>query len=119
MAGLRKVFYMKDKIKRFIDCNVPTQICNLKCPYCYVDQVDGFSGKIRNINHSPEEVRKALSKKRMGGTILINFCGTGETLLGEDILPIVYEILKEGHYVQIVTNGTITKRFDEIVQWEG
>ncbi len=108
---------MKEKIKRFIDCNVPTQVCNLKCPYCYVGQVDGFSGKIKTINHSPEEVRKALSRTRMGGTILINFCGTGETLLGEDILPIVLEILKEGHYVQIVTNGTITKRFDEIIKW--
>lgn len=109
---------MQELIKRFIDCNVPTQVCNLKCPYCYVGQVDGFSGKIKTINHSPSEVRAALSKKRMGGTILINFCGTGETLLGDEILPIVHEILREGHFVQIVTNGTISKRFDEIVTWE-
>lgn len=108
---------MKEKIKRFIDCNVPTQVCNMKCPYCYVGQVEGFTGKIQTINHSPEEVRNALSKKRMGGTIFINFCGTGETLLGDEILPIVLEVLKEGHYVQIVTNGTISKRFDEIVTW--
>lgn len=110
---------MKDLIKRFIDCNVPTQVCNLKCEYCYVGQVDGFSGKIKSIEHSPAEVRKALSKRRMGGIIFINFCGTGETLLGEDILPIVQEVLKEGHYVQIVTNGTINKRFEEISRWNG
>lgn len=109
---------MQEKIKRFIDCNVPTQVCNLKCPYCYVGQVNGFSGKIRTIGHSPEEVRAALSKKRMGGIILINFCGTGETLLGDEILPIVHEILVEGHFVQIVTNGTISKRFDEIACWD-
>lgn len=110
---------MKDLIKRFIDCNVPTQVCNLKCEYCYVGQVDGFSGKIKPIEHSPAEVRAALSKKRMGGIIFINFCGTGETLLGDDILPIVQEVLKEGHYAQIVTNGTINKRFEEISGWGG
>lgn len=109
---------MKDLIKRFIDCNVPTQVCNLKCDYCYVGQIDGFSGKIKPIEHSPAEVRAALSKKRMGGIIFINFCGTGETLLGSDILPIIHEILKEGHYVQIVTNGTINKRFEEISGWD-
>lgn len=109
---------MQELIKRFIDCNVPTQVCNLKCSYCYVGKVKGFSGKIRTIDHTPEEVRTALSKKRMGGTIFINFCGTGETLLGDEILPIVHEVLKEGHFVQIVTNGTISKRFDELISWD-
>lgn len=109
---------MRELIKRFIDCNVPTQVCNLACPYCYVGQVKGFSGKIRTIDHTPAEVRAALSKRRMGGIIFINFCGTGETLLGEEILPIVHEVLKEGHFVQIVTNGTISKRFDELIGWD-
>lgn len=109
---------MKELIKRFIDCNVPTQVCNLACPYCYVGQVKGFSGKIRTIDHTPAEVRTALSQKRMGGIIFINFCGTGETLLGDEILPIVHEILREGHFVQIVTNGTISKRFDELAGWD-
>lgn len=109
---------MQELIKRFIDCNVPTQVCNLKCPYCYVGQVKGFSGKIRTIEHTPAEVRAALSKRRMGGIIFINFCGTGETLLGDEILPIVHEVLKEGHYVQIVTNGTVSRRFDELISWD-
>lgn len=109
---------MREQIKRFIDCNVPTQICNLKCEYCYVGQVDGFSGKIKQIEHTPEKVRAALSRKRWGGIMFINFCGTGETLLGDDILPIVKEVLKEGHYVQIVTNGTVNKRFEEIADWD-
>ena len=108
---------MQTLLKRFIDCNVPTQTCNMKCPYCYIGQVDGFSGKIKEIGHTPEEVRNALSKKRMGGTVFINFCATGETLLGEEILPIIHAVLEEGHYAQIVTNGTIDKRFDEIASW--
>lgn len=41
-------------------------------------------------------------------------CGGGETLLPPEMTGIVYEILKQGHFIAIVTNGTVTKRFEEI-----
>ncbi|MBQ8413426.1 MAG: hypothetical protein IJX12_07475 [Lachnospiraceae bacterium] len=109
---------MKTEIKRFIDCYVPTEICNLKCSYCYIGQREGFTDKICPIAKDADFVRKALSRKRFGGSLFINFCAGGETLLGEDILDIVHELLEEGHIVQIVTNGTLRKRFEEICSWE-
>lgn len=106
-----------DKIKRFIDCYIPTETCNLRCHYCYITQRRKFNAKIASFSHSPEEIRHAFSKKRWGGICLINMCAGGETLLSDEVLPVVKELLEEGHYVMIVTNGTLTKRFEEISNW--
>jgi organic radical activating enzyme len=106
-----------DKIKRYIECYVPVTTCTLRCHYCYITHHRLFEGPLPDLKFTPEEVRKALSKKRMGGTCLINFCGGGETLLSNKIVDYVKVLLEEGHYVMIVTNGTVNKRFDEIVSF--
>ena len=59
-------------------------------------------------------MRKALSCERLGGTCLINLCGGGETLLPPEVPAYAKALLEEGHYVMIVTNATVDKRFDEI-----
>jgi hypothetical protein len=73
-----------------------------------------FNKQLFHLKHSPQEIRKALSKERLGGTCVINLCAGGETLLSPDVLPVVKELVDEGHYVMIVTNGSVTKRFEEI-----
>lgn len=42
--------------------------------------------------------------------------GDGETLLPADITDIVCGLIEEGHYVTVITNGTITERIKEIVE---
>lgn len=103
-----------DKLKRFIDCYISTETCNLRCHYCYIAQHNKFNSKMVKFTHSPEEVAKAFSKERWGGSCLLNFCAGGETLLSPEVLPIAEALLREGHYVMIVTNGTVDKRFDEL-----
>lgn len=103
-----------DKIKRFIDINVPVTTCTLRCHYCYITQHRLFEGALPKFTYSPSHVRKALSKDRLGGTCLLNFCGNGETLLAPQVVDYVRELLEEGHYVMIVTNATCTKRFEEL-----
>lgn len=103
-----------DKLKRFIDCYIATETCNLQCHYCYIAQQNRFKKKLVKFRYSPEIIRKALSKERLGGTCLLNFCAGGETLLAEDVIPVIKALLEEGHYVMIVTNGTMTKRFQEM-----
>lgn len=106
-----------EKIKRFIDCYIPTETCNLRCHYCYITQRRKFNNKLVKFSQSKEVIVKALSKERWGGACLLNLCAGGETLLSDEILPLVKVLLSEGHYVMIVTNGTLNKRFSEISSW--
>ena len=85
----------------------------MRCSYCYITQHRLFEGPLPTFKFSPEHVRKALSKERLGGICLINLCGGGETLLSKEIVDYARELLQEGHYVMIVTNGTVSKRFDD------
>ena len=107
---------IRNKIEKYIECYIETETCNLKCHYCYIALLEKFKNKIIEIEKTPEEIKKAFSIKRLG-TCLINICAGGETLLGESVLPTVRALLEEGHYVTLVTNGTMTKRFDEIISW--
>jgi hypothetical protein len=61
-------------------------------------------------------MRKALSIERLGGTCLFNLCAGGETLLSESLITIIKELLEEGHYVMVVTNGLLSSRFDRIIE---
>lgn len=106
-----------DSIKRFIDCYVPVTSCTLRCHYCYITQHRLFNAELPKFNYSPQHVRKALSRERLGGTCLINLCGGGETLLPPEIVAYIRALLEEGHYVMVVTNATVSKRFDEIAQF--
>ena len=106
-----------DKIKRFGDIYIPVTTCTLRCDYCYITQNRLFEGPLPKTNYTPEFVRKALSKERLGGTCLLNMCGGGETLLAPHITEYIRELLEEGHYVGIVTNATTTQEFEKMAQF--
>lgn len=106
-----------DKMKRFIDCTYTATRCNLRCKYCYITQENKWAEKLPELKYSPETIGKGLSKERLGGICHINICGLGETLIPKEMVDIIYNILKQGHYVMVITNGTISKRFDEIVKF--
>ena len=103
-----------DKLKRFIDIYVPVEACTLRCHYCYITHHRLFANKLPKFKYDVETFRKALSKERLGGTCLLNFCGGGETLLPPEMPSYIKAVLEEGHYVMVVTNATIDKAFDEI-----
>jgi len=106
-----------EKIKRFVECLVPISQCNLKCSYCYVIQENRRNTKANLFHCSPEEIGHAFRKERWGGTMLVNLCGFGETLIPPEMPQIIYHILKQGHFVNVTNNGTMSKRFEEIVQF--
>ncbi|MBR3755235.1 MAG: radical SAM protein [Clostridia bacterium] len=106
-----------DKIKRYIDCVVPISACNLRCHYCYITHNRLFDTKVFPFPKTAKEIRKAFSKERWEGTCLINLCAGGETLLSQETVELAKELLEEGHYVMIVTNGTISKSFFQISEF--
>ena len=84
-------------------------ICNFRCHYCYLAQrPESYQGVQPEMKYSPEQVAKALSKKRLGGSAYINVCADGETLLTRDIEVYMRKLAEEGHYIEFVTNCTIT-----------
>ena len=110
---------MDENIKKFIDCYVPVCRCNFKCNYCYIStwETKKKDENSKKIPFNAKRIRGALSKKRWGGPLMLNFCAAGETLLSEDLIPIIQELLDEGHYCMIVTNGTITPKFNQLAKF--
>lgn len=88
----------------------------MECHYCYITQLGYTHNALPQFRFSPDVVKKALSKERMGGTCLINICGQGETLLPPQMTDYIRVLLENGHYVMVVTNGTVKKRFEELTQ---
>ena len=105
------------KMKMFIETYVPVTNCNLRCHYCYITQRRLFDEKFHGFQYSPETVAKAVSLERLGGICHFNICGGGETLLPPAIIKYIRAILEQGHYVMIITNGTLSQRFDEITKF--
>lgn len=105
-----------DKPKRFFECLLPETVCNLECSYCYVIQENRRAMKLAELKYSPEHIAKALRKERVGGVCWISICGAGETLAQKECVDIVRLLLKEGHYINITTNGTLSNRYDALIE---
>ena len=90
---------------------------NFRCHYCYITHNGLFANKLPKFPISPVDFGRAMSRKRLGGTCLLNFCGDGETLLPPEMVDFVRAVLDEGHYVMIVTNGTVTTAFEKFAKF--
>lgn len=107
-----------EKIVKMIDGMVHTSGCTLRCEYCYLAQ-NNCKNEVdirRSIYYPLETIRKACSKKRLGGTCCFQIIGDGETLLPEDVIDLVCLLLEEGHYVKVITNGTLTERVRKLIE---
>ncbi|MDD5999622.1 MAG: radical SAM protein [Lachnospiraceae bacterium] len=105
------------EIKKFINATVHTQGCNLKCDYCYLAQHMYSNNKSRLALRNPVEyVLKAFSPERMGGICYITLVGDGETLLPDDIEDFIVGLVKQGHYLTIITNGTLVEKIIHIIE---
>ena len=105
------------KMKRYIEMYVPVTTCTLHCHYCYIYHKKLFKAALPEFKYSPEQVKKALTKERLGGTCLINVCGGGETLLPPQMVDYIKALLENGHFVSVVTNGTVSRAFDAIAKF--
>lgn len=104
-------------MKRFIDVHVPISACNLQCQYCYVTHEGNRNQYKTNFKYDVNTIKKSLTQKRLGGVCHFNICGEGETLIPNEIIEITKAILQNGHYIMIVTNGTLTNRFEDFCKF--
>ncbi|MBQ7221651.1 MAG: radical SAM protein [Synergistaceae bacterium] len=107
---------MQTSIKKFVECTVPISHCNLRCSYCYIIQENRRDADMPGFRYSPEYIGRAFRQERWGGTMLVNLCGAGETLLCPQITEVISAILEQGHFMNVTTNGTISAKFDEIAR---
>ena len=108
-----------EKNKKILLFHIPMSICNFRCHYCYLAQRETcYQGVQPEMKYTPEQVRAAFSRKRLGGSCFMNFCAEGETLLTKDIDAYVKALVDEGHYAEIVTNMTVTNVIERILNWD-
>lgn len=74
--------------------------------------------KIPTLKYSPEVIGKGLTRERLGGICYFSICGAGETLLPKETIEIVRRLLENGHFVNVTTNGTISKHIDNLIDLE-
>lgn len=109
---------MEKAIKYFIGCGVPVFSCNFRCTYCYLGQhpIDTrVGGGIQNFSHSPEYIANYFNPTKLGGLAYFNFCASGETLIHPQLIELVNLLTQQGHFCDIITNGTLSKKFDELI----
>ena len=105
------------EIKKLLVIHVPIKNCNFNCQYCYISALnESEKGSVKFL-YNPEYVGKCLSKERLGGICIINLTGGGETLIPKEMPQYIYHMLLQGHFLEVVTNGTLTARFDEIAKF--
>lgn len=104
-------------IKHF-SCEIGSCVCNLNCSYCYVDFMDPKLKYNTHFSHSIPFIVKALSRKRLGGVAFFNMCGEGETLLKPGYMELLQGLLSEGHYVGVITNGTVDSKIEELLEFD-
>lgn len=109
----------ENKIARYVECYMLHQACNLRCSYCFVGQTRELAEKVIPLRHKPTFIARALSKERLGGTSLISICCDGEPLISKDVIELIILLLKEGHYVYVISNGTLTKQIKKLSALSG
>jgi hypothetical protein len=77
-----------------------------------------YQGEQAKFVYSPARVGTAFTKERLGGVCFFNFCADGETLLTKNIDEYMKAVVEQGHYIEIVTNMTITPVIERILAWD-
>lgn len=58
---------MSEKPQCFIECLIPSTVCNLKCSHCYVIQRHGNTQQVPELSYPVDRIKRALTKDRFGG----------------------------------------------------
>ena len=126
MANAKPTFIDADPAEepvmtKYLGINISENTCNLDCTYCYLqaNPYRRFSNLRMKNPHIARFIRWRLSKDVLGGSCLIGITGSGETFFAEGLEEVCVELLKEGHYLHIVTNGILTTKIERLIKKAG
>lgn len=97
---------IENKVPLKVDIEL-TNMCNLKCKYCYVD----FNKPIEIKNIDYKKTIELLDELREMGTLFITITG-GEPTLHPQFKDILNHALKNKFYVRVLTNGSALSKDD-------
>lgn len=107
-----------EKISKEITLYVPGDYCNMRCSYCYL--TENFhrnrNCEMPDFKYPVDHMIKAFDPVRIGGLAHIIVIGSGETLIDERVVELSRGLVEYGHIVEVVTNGTLTKRIEELIK---
>lgn len=104
-------------IMKTITIYIPGNACNMRCEYCYNTECFKYERNTTPARFatSVENMIYAFRPERIGGLAHIVVIGNGETLIPPETVPLCKGLLKHGHIVEVVTNGSLTNRIDELI----
>lgn len=105
------------QIMKTLTLYIPGDACNMRCEYCYITECfkDGRNTTPAVFVASVDEMIYAFRPERIGGLAHIIVIGKGETLIPPETVPLCKGLLKQGHIVEVVTNGVLSNRIDELL----
>lgn len=83
----------------------PTNICNLKCRFCWLRDFDSTEANCEEIE--PQRYLEIIEEASKLGVKSVEITGGGEPLCRKDILGIMKKVKKHGLYGELITNGTL------------
>lgn len=105
------------KISKALNLYIPGNLCNFRCSYCYVSEcLNDDEWRPPHFKYSLDKMVSAFSPERLGGIAYITVIGGGETLLPEEVVPLIKGLLKWGHIVEVVTNNTLNEKIEQLLK---
>lgn len=107
----------RHKIMKTVTVYIPGNACNMRCEYCYITECfkNESNTTPARFAASLENMIYAFRPERIGGLAHIVVIGEGETLIPPETVPLCKGLLMQGHIVEVVTNGSLTNRIEELL----
>lgn len=100
-------YYYDDTVRPKVVFYANTELCNLKCTYCYnLEEREAYKDYKKQM--STEEALSVMRDLAEFGTKAIAFCG-GEPLVRKDTIPVARYVKKLGMSPCLITNATLIK----------
>ena len=111
----KKISNNQQDILHTLTVYVPGNQCNFRCSYCYIsNSIDPMHNKPAHFDYSLDHMIAAFNPKRIG-IAAIGVIGAGETLIPNEVVPFVHGLLRQGHYVTVITNLVLTERINQLL----